>query len=168
MIIEKANSAQLKEIFRIFIECRLSMEQARIFQWTEHYPAIRHISEDIENGHLYSLNQDGKSLAVINLSNVEEAEYAQVPWDDKDGRCMVIHRLAVHPSSHRQGYARKLMDFAENFAREKGYTSIRLDAYSGNERVLRLYECRGYHKRGEVNFPGRTLPFYCYELNLTN
>lgn len=68
----------------------------------------------------------------------------------------------------KQGLARKLMDFAENIAIECGYASIRLDAYSGNERVLRFYENRGYQKRGEVNFSGRALPFFCYEKEISN
>jgi len=166
MRIEKASPSQLKEIFRIFIECKLSLELRHIFQWTDNYPTIHHISEDIENGHLYSLNQDGRSLGVINISNVEEPQYSKVCWADNDGRSLVIHRLAIHPNNQKQGLARRLMDFAEEHARVNGYTSIKLDAYSGHERVLRFYENRGYQKRGEVNFEGRALPFHCYELGL--
>lgn len=144
------------------------MEKENIFQWTEQYPAIHHIADDIQNGFLYSINSKGKSLGVINISNMEEPEYKTIVWSDNNGECLVIHRLAVHPKNQKQGLARKLMDFAENFAIENGYTSIRLDAYSGNERVLRFYENRGYQKRGEVNFPGRVLPFFCYEKEISN
>jgi ribosomal protein S18 acetylase RimI-like enzyme len=55
------------------------------------------------------------------------------------------------------------MDFAENYAIENNYTSIRLDAFSNNPRALRFYENRDYQRRGEVFFPGRELPFYCFE-----
>jgi ribosomal protein S18 acetylase RimI-like enzyme len=166
MRIEKANPSQLKEIFRIFIECKLSMDLAHIFQWTDNYPTIHHISGDIGNGYLHSLNHNGKSLGVINVSDIQEPEYNKIPWLDKEGKSLVIHRLAIHPNNQRQGLARMLMDFAENYAKDNGYTSVKLDAYSGNERVLRFYENRGYQKRGEVNFIGRTLPFHCYELKL--
>jgi len=37
------------------------------------------------------------------------------------------------------GFARKLMDFAEDYAEKKGYTSIRLDAFSQNERVIKFF-----------------------------
>ena len=53
--------------------------------------------------------------------------------------------------------------FAENYAVVNGYTTIRLDAYSGNPRALHFYECRGYQKAGQLFFPGRELPFYGYE-----
>lgn len=169
MIIEKVTPKQLNEIFEIFTECKHSMEKEDIFQWTDQYPAIHHIADDIQNGFLYSINNKGKSLGVINISNIEEPEYTTIFWTDHNGKCLVIHRLAVHPKNQKQGLARKLMDFAENFAIESGYTSIRLDAYSGNERVLRFYENRGYQKRGEVKFSGRVLPFFCYEkqINVT-
>lgn len=166
LTIEKAKAAQLDTIFDIFTACKRAMEEERIFQWTEQYPAIGHIAADIESGYLYSLNSDGKSVGVINVSPVEEPEYKAIAWEDKEGRILVIHRLAVHPSEQKKGYARKLMDFAEDHARQQGYTSIRLDAYSGNPRVLRFYERRGYEKRGETYFPGRALPFYCYEKNI--
>ena len=55
------------------------------------------------------------------------------------------------------------MDFALNKAGDEGYSSIRLDAYSQNDRTLRFYENRGYEKRGEIYFPYRDEPFYCYE-----
>lgn len=163
MRIEKATEDKLHEIFEIFLECKRSLEKENIFQWTEQYPAIHHIADDIQNGFLYSINSEGKSLGVINISNKGEPEYDTIDWSDVGGKYQVIHRLAVHPKNQRQGLAGRLMDFAENFAAAGGFTSIRLDAYSANKRSLRFYENRGYQKRGEVNFAGRALPFFCYE-----
>jgi ribosomal protein S18 acetylase RimI-like enzyme len=62
-----------------------------------------------------------------------------------------------------RGYAQKLMDFAENFAKENNYSSIRLDAYSQNERVIEFYKKRNYFIRGNINFPERKHPFHCME-----
>ena len=81
-------------------------------------------------------------------------------------KIQVIHRLAVHPDFQRKGIARNLMDFAEAHAKNNSFTSIRLDAYTGNKRVLQFYENRGYIKRGEVKFKGRSLPFACMEKQL--
>lgn len=55
------------------------------------------------------------------------------------------------------------MTFAEDFALINNFTSIRLDAFSGNKKALKLYEDRCYLKRGEIYFPRRNLPFFCYE-----
>lgn len=58
------------------------------------------------------------------------------------------------------------MGFAERYGIDNNFSSVRLDAYSGNKQSLQFYEKRGYQKRGEVSFPGRKLPFFCYEMAL--
>jgi ribosomal protein S18 acetylase RimI-like enzyme len=59
------------------------------------------------------------------------------------------------------GIARKLLKYADDFAVKNGYGTIRLDAFTQNERALRLYEKNGYEKVGSVLF--RKGEFYCYE-----
>ncbi len=166
MTIEKATISQLDNIFQIFKDCRVKMESEGIFQWTEHYPAIEIIANDIRDGYLYCLNKSEETVGVINISDIQEQEYKSVHWQNNDGKILVIHRLAVHPKFQKQGFAKKLMDFAEDYAVRNHYSSVRLDAFSGNDIVLRFYENSGYQKRGAVFFPGRELPFYCYEKQL--
>lgn len=55
------------------------------------------------------------------------------------------------------------MEFAQDFAREQGFASIRLDANTGNNGALALYECLGYDRVGQVYFPRRNAPFDCFE-----
>ncbi|MNN72431.1 putative acetyltransferase [compost metagenome] len=74
-----------------------------------------------------------------------------------------MHRLAVHPEVQGKGIARKLIAFAEEYARQSGYSSIRLDTYSKNTRALALYPSLGYERRGEVFFPHRAVSFPVFE-----
>jgi len=53
------------------------------------------------------------------------------------------------------------MNFAEEYARSSGYSSIRLDAFLQNKAALKLYEKRGYENVGTVVF--RKGVFNCYE-----
>ena len=69
----------------------------------------------------------------------------------------------IDPNHQRQGNAHKLMDFAENYAIEQNYSSVRLDAYSQNKGVLNFYKKRDYVIRGNVNFPQRLYAFHCME-----
>jgi ribosomal protein S18 acetylase RimI-like enzyme len=166
MKIEIANINQLTNIFDIYIKCKEALQQEQIYQWNKNYPTIEILRKDINNGHLYYIKQGRLPIAAINISNIEEPEYSTVAWEDMTGKIQVIHRLAVHPDFQRKGIARNLMDFAEDYAKDNCATSIRLDAYTGNKRVLQFYENRGYIKRGEVHFKGRTLPFACMEKHL--
>ena len=94
-------------------------------------------------------------------------EYLPVQWLTPDSKNMYIHRLSVYPGLQGQGYARKLMDFAENHAKAHGFISIRLDTFSKNKRNQKFYESRGYQKLGDIYFPKQSAhPFHCYELVL--
>ena len=80
---------------------------------------------------------------------------------------MYIHRLAVHPEYQGKGFAQKMMDYAEDYARKENYISVRLDTFSQNHRNQRFYEARGYQKLGDIYFPKQSVhPFHCYELIL--
>jgi len=163
MIIEVANINLVVDIFDIYLKCKQTLEMEKIYQWNDHYPTIDILRNDIENKHLYCVKMDNLPIAAINISDIQEPEYDSIVWEDIEGRISVIHRLAVHPDFQRKGIARNLMDFAENHAKNNSFTSIQLDAYTGNKRVLQFYENRGYVKRGEVNFKARFLPFACME-----
>jgi len=161
--INKCSVSESQAIYEIVKSCKTALQSDGIFQWTDHYPTLRIIQSDIELGHLYQIQSDKIILGIINISTVQEEEYKIINWSYPDDTCLVIHRLAIDPEHQRQGLAQKLMTFAENYGMENGFHSIRLDAYNQNTRVLKFYERRAYNKKGEVYFPGRDLPFYCYE-----
>jgi GNAT superfamily N-acetyltransferase len=70
--------------------------------------------------------------------------------DDRDNRLIVAHRygcvqsLMVRESSRRQGVGKLLMEAAEQWAKEKGVTEIRLDVWEFGEGPLGFYEKLGY------------------------
>ena len=163
MEIQPVHINHLEEVFNIFQNCKKTMENEDIFQWTENYPRVEHLSEDISQRHLYGLYKQKQCLGVISLNTIQDPQYKLISWEDINGNPLIIHRFAVEPSFQHLGLGRKLMDFAEEYAVKGIYTSIRFDAYSGNQRTLNFYEKRGYLKKGEVYFPGRNLPFYCFE-----
>ncbi len=77
---------------------------------------------------------------------------------------MYVHRLAVDPKYQKKGIGRSLMNFAENYARNNGLKSIRLDTFSENERNNRFYKSRKYIQLNDVYFPNQSkFPFHCYE-----
>lgn len=143
--------------------CIRDMESHGIHQWNEYYPTREIFQSDIKSGSLYEIREKDEILGIVTINEVQPPEYKGIGWSIQEGRIMAIHRLAVNPKWHRKGIAGKLLDQAEKLATDKGYASIRLDAYSGNPRALGLYEKRGYRRVGQLHFPRRELPFYCYE-----
>lgn len=162
-MIQPAGVAHVDEVFFILQACRYDLEKQHIFQWTAAYPDRDSVAADIAAGHVFCFYTDGRCTGTISLNQHQEKEYAAIPWQFEEGRALVIHRLAIHPDFQGQGQAAALMAFAEDFAKQQRYTSIRFDAYSENTRSLKFYEKRGYINKGQIFFPGRTAHFYCFE-----
>ena len=163
MEIRQVTIGHLEEAFKIFQNCRRAMEHEQIFQWTDSYPSMNHLSEDISQGYAYGLYIAGQCRGIISINTIQDPQYKSISWADAEGDPVIIHRFVVEPSFQHLGFGQALMNFAEEYARKGNYTSIRFDAYSGNMRTLDFYEKRGYQKKGTVYFPGRELPFFCLE-----
>ncbi len=163
MIIKKANSIHLDETFRLLKAVAVDMRSKGILQWNENYPTFSHVQEDIASEILYLALIDDKIAGVISIDDNQSPEYNEIPWEFTDGRIMVVHRLAVSPSFQKNGIGKILMDYALAHAIKEGFSSIRLDAYSQNERTLNFYKNRDYKYRGDIYFPYRKEPFNCFE-----
>lgn len=167
MKIRPAVSKDIPEILKITRACAQKMRLQGIYQWNGYYPSKEAFEQDLAREELYVLQQGRSLTGCIAISTHFDDFYKEVSWLTPDREHFFIHRLAVHPDHQGKGYAQKLMDFAENMARERKLTSIRLDTFSKNERNQRFYEARGYQRLGEVFFPRQSkFPFYCYELPL--
>jgi len=180
MKITIATKGDVQDIMKLIGFCIKDLKNQGIYQWNDHYPTLDHIKESIQIQSLYILkNKDPSNtlcvfgapkiydfracMGIISIGEQQPEGYEEINWSNKTGKVLVISKLAVNPKCQGHGIGQKLMDFAENYAIEKEYNSIRLDAYSDNPRALKFYRKRNYKKVGEQYFPRRDLPFYCFE-----
>ena len=166
-MIQRAKISEISDILTIIKACSSFMINKGIFQWNEQYPSKEAFLEDLERNELYVLKNENKLIGTIVVSTLMDKEYIPVKWLTKNENNIYIHRLAIHPDFQSKGYAQKLMDFGENYAKQYGFTSVRLDTFSQNKRNQQFYETRGYQKLGSIFYPKQSEhPFYCYELVL--
>jgi ribosomal protein S18 acetylase RimI-like enzyme len=162
MRIVQAHQGYIPGVVRLISATTQTMREHGIYQWDDIYPNEEIITKDVNSRSLYVLEQDDLCLAAMSLNQEQDEAYQKVPWFGGEP-VLVVHRLCVDPAYQGHGMGNRLMDFAEEHAKQHAYVSIRLDAYTGNSRAVRLYERRGYRKAGQVYFPRRTLPFFCFE-----
>ena len=166
-MIRKGKIEDIKSIMNLTKACAKAMIAKGIYQWNAHYPNSSAFKKDVERNELYVLETDSDISGTIVISTVMDEEYRPIEWLTKNDNNLYIHRLAIHPNLQGKGYAQQLMDFAENYAIENNYTSIRLDTFSQNKRNQKFYELRGYKRLGDIYFPKQSeYPFHCYELLL--
>ena len=163
-MIRKAKLSDLAAIKKLTEACAVSMQEKGIFQWNEHYPSLEKLQLDIEKEELYVLEEEEKIHGIVVLTPEMDEEYIPIEWLTPNKNNLYVHRLATDPQAWGSGNGRKLMDFAEAFAKEHDYASVRLDTFSKNERNQKFYEARGYKRLGNIYFPKQSEhPFYCYE-----
>ena len=159
-----AQQKDIVDILHMINSCVNDLRNNGIFQWDENYPSKTIIKDDIKKKELYAIRHNNKSIAIIVINEFQDKEWETVLWSEKIKKPLIIHRLTVDINWQKKGIGRKLIDFALNYARENKYDSVRFDVYSGNPDLIKTYEKMGCEKKGEVYFPHRELPFYCYEL----
>jgi ribosomal protein S18 acetylase RimI-like enzyme len=153
-------------IMSLIKDCIKDMESQGIYQWDQYYPTLEIIGDDLVTESMYVIKESNEIIGMIALNEEQPPEWGQINWSHQQGKILAVHRLAVNPKWQKQGIGGKLLDFAEKYAVDNDYASIRLDAYAANPRALELYEKHEYTRVGELHFPRRRLPFYCYEKTL--
>jgi ribosomal protein S18 acetylase RimI-like enzyme len=164
-MIRKATTADIDTILNITKACANHMIMHNILQWNTNYPKRESFENDVTRQELYILELENIVIGCIVISTLMDDEYIPIKWLTPNANNSYIHRLAIHPEHQGQGYAQKLMDYAEDTIRTHKIASVGLDTFSQNTRNQKFYERRGYQKLGNIYFPKQSEhPFYCYEL----
>ena len=162
--IELAEINDLNDIMKMIHNCANDLISKNIFQWNEKYPSRDIFLSDIEKKNLFIFKNNSGIIGCIALSHEKDIEYNDVKWLTKDDKNLYVHRLAVDPKFQKKGIGKLLMDFAEDYARDNKFKSVRLDTFSKNERNNRFYKSRKYTQLDDVYFPNQSeFPFHCYE-----
>ena len=155
---------QVQSTLDMFVAITDHLLDAGIDQWNYDYPDLSTLTLDVNLSHNYVIEKDGRIEASIVINEIQDEQYKNVKWTYNGSKILVIHRLGVHPNSQGKGLGKKMCQFAEWYARTNAYTSIRLDAYAGNERSNQMYRSLGYSQaQGLCYFRNKSIPFYCYE-----
>lgn len=166
-MIRRAKIPEIDDILEITGACGKYMAGMGIYQWNEHYPSREAFEQDVARNELFIKLENGSIIGGIVISQFMDKEYVPIKWLTPSKKNIYIHRLFVHPEQQSKGHAQEMMEYAEKYARENNYVSVRLDTFSQNKRNQRFYERRGYQRLGDIFFPKQSAhPFHCYELVL--
>ncbi|AHV98813.1 GNAT family N-acetyltransferase [Paenibacillus sabinae] len=123
----------LPSVLKIFKKVKKDLKNQNNDQWKWIYPNRSNYKADIKNGTMHGITDGNELIAVVSLDEMQSQQYQTLNWNDQKGKPYCIHRLAVNPSHQGKGLGKFLLQYIENFAIEKGYTSVRIDVYKINE-----------------------------------
>jgi RimJ/RimL family protein N-acetyltransferase len=152
MEIQLAKIDDLNNIVKIFKTAIENMIKNDIFQWDEIYPNENVLINDIRKKQMYKVIIDNNIISIFVLNKEYDNEYSNGIWEYNGNNFMVLHRLCVNIEYQNKGFGTKTMIRTEEYLKNNGIESIRLDTFSKNKSALKLYEKLGYKKTGEANW----------------
>jgi GNAT superfamily N-acetyltransferase len=163
MSITKAEPSELVEIMYLIRVCSIEMNSMGCLYWNY----LGHqIPDLLEKGNLYKFKNNESTIGIIIFNGLITHEYEKVNWKFTEGLALPI-RIMVHPKWRDKGIYEKLLSYAEQYALEKNYRSIRLDVFANNQFALKVLNQTQYIKAGEIQLPFHSEPFICYEKEIS-
>ena len=156
----------IEEIINLVIPI---MNSNNNFQWTFNvYPLRSDIEKDLNNEILYvAYDINDKVVGCIALDQNCPIEYKDAGCDLNE-KCIVPHRLAVHPSFQGKGIALKLMNKAIELAIENEYKYVRVDTNIINDKMQNMFTKMNMNCCGNIKLIGKPedQTYVCYELKI--
>jgi hypothetical protein len=166
MEIKQASSIDLIDVLYLLKMCVLDMNGRGLKQWNSVHPSPEMIIEDIEKGTLYIYNELKIAQGMINLSNEAPAEYKDINWKGKTDKVLYVKRFAVHPLWMESEVPVSLINFAEKFAKENNYSTVRIDLLDSYPVGEKFFTSRNFSIAGNFHSEFQKLSYTCYEKNL--
>jgi len=122
------------------------------------------ITACVEEAYAHYIPRMGKRPAPMDADHAARLDATWVLCDPDlaglivlipDGAALMIENVAVSPAHQGHGYGRRLMDFAESQARERGAPALTLYTNEKMTENLALYGRLGFHetdRRTEAGF----------------
>jgi hypothetical protein len=166
MEIQQASSADFVEVLFLVKQCVRDMNNKGLKQWNNSNPSSGQLKHDIEKNTLFLYKEMGVAKGMINLTDEISDEYREVDWKSRPDKVLYVKRFAIHPLWQDSDVSEKLLEFAEKYAIENHYTSIRLDALDNYPIDEKFFESRKFTFAGTLKSSFEKAPYACFEKSL--
>ncbi|MEG0876353.1 MAG: GNAT family N-acetyltransferase [Oscillospiraceae bacterium] len=166
--------SDLDEIMHIINSAQAFLASSQVDQWQDGYPARQDFENDIRLSACHVFLQDNSIAGVITIALAREPDYATIydgAWLTENTPYAVVHRSAVGENYRNKTIAYQMMSYAETFAAENGFHSLRIDTHKMNLPMRGLLEKLQYSHCGTIYIDGRVsekTARVCYEKLITN
>jgi hypothetical protein len=166
MEIKQASSIDLVDVLYLLKQCVMDMNRKGLKQWNSAYPSPELIREDIDKGTLYVYSEMKIAQGMINLSEEAPEDYKDIQWQQTTGKALYVKRFAVHPIWIESEVPINLINFAEKFAKDNNFTTIRIDVLDSYPVDEKFFSARNFTAAGSFHSEFQKLLYTCYEKNL--
>ena len=155
MLIRATTECDVEAVDAIYAYAKKAFREAGIPQWQGSYPDADTVHSDVAAGIGYVLcDDDGRVVGAAALTTTMEEAYNFIfdgSWlTPLEGPYVTVHRISVGEDSRGQGWSKRILAFAEELARKKGFASVRVDTHEQNAVMRGLLTSSGYVQCGTI------------------
>ncbi|AOC94471.1 Acetyltransferase (GNAT) family protein [Flavobacterium anhuiense] len=142
MIIFKTTIQDIDAVFDIYNQATSYQKTVNNKSWRGFERAL--IEKEIAENRHYII-KEGIEIACTFVITFNDL----IIWKEasKDP-AIYLHRIATNPKFRGRSYVKKIIEWAKEYAKQKGKEYIRLDTHSGNERINKYYSSCGFTYKG--------------------
>lgn len=124
-------------------------------QWTDCYPNIEIIKQDIQTQKGYVIKIENRIAGYMCIDFDGEPAYNNIQgkWNTKEPYA-VVHRMAFSKEFRGMGLSEIAFALIEKLCLSKGIRNIRVDTDLSNQRMQHIFEKCGFSKCGIITFQG--------------
>ena len=146
-VIERAREEDVAGIVALFEDAAVWMEGQGLFQWPTRVSLRfwRFLRRKVKKNEVFVMQEINGRL----LGHVRFNYQTGTVWPDNPADVVYVRGLVIANEVRGQGLGAALLDWAQGYAREGGYSRLRLDCLAENGRLRQYYSDYGFTFLGE-------------------
>ncbi len=159
--LKKATLEDAESCYKILDLGRSFQREQGFVQWTDDFPNLDTVKDDISKGKGYKLLYENEIIGYMYIAFDGEKDYNNIEGEWLSHYAYAtVHRVAFKPEFRGKGLAQITFDLIKKLCKANNFKSIRMDTDEKNERMQHVLEKNGFKKCGKISYNSGTLFVY--------
>ncbi|TLS35466.1 GNAT family N-acetyltransferase [Pseudalkalibacillus caeni] len=156
--IEIGTEKDMEAILTLLVQAADWLQSKNTDQWSYYLSDLdgnkAEVQESIEKKETYIVKEGSRVIATITLQRTPN-DWDMEIWDEEanDEKAIYVHRIVTDRAFAKQNLGDRLLDFAEDYARDNSFSLIRFDCLASNNGLNSYYQKR-YNRKEVANIYG--------------
>jgi len=148
--IKKATEYQVLDCMFTIRESHKALIEKEQFSARQILPSFLQLAQEQQEDSLFYAVKGSIVVGTMTLisQTINDFKNVSINWNDKISPFLMIKRVAVHPAWQRKGIGRELIAYAELYAQQTGYKTIKIEIPEGFKLLEDFYQVNGFSNRG--------------------
>ncbi len=144
--VKRASMEDMNTVLKLLVNAAEWIQTKETTQWDYYLNDLegstQEVKDSIQNGSTFLFYKNEQPIATVTLESTP-SEWDIDMWEDEvDDPVVYLHRVVVDREYAGNGLGNQILDWSENFVREKGMEKMRFDCLASNERLNAYYQKR--------------------------